>query len=114
MITQGLRTHIARGATITTTEGNRAFLTKLAATPHAIEPDALARTLIPRSSRSLREVGVQRPSPSRDRRNQPGRSPDGQASTSSPMAARTAAASPSIRNSTAIAPAISSTLPCTS
>jgi glyoxylase-like metal-dependent hydrolase (beta-lactamase superfamily II) len=43
----GLRTHMARGATIITTEGNRGFLTKLAATPHAIKPDALARTPIP-------------------------------------------------------------------
>jgi glyoxylase-like metal-dependent hydrolase (beta-lactamase superfamily II) len=39
----GLRAHIARGATIYTTAGNRAFLTKLAATPHAIKPDALSR-----------------------------------------------------------------------
>lgn len=40
----GLRTHIARGATIYTTAGNKAFLAKLATTPHAIKPDALART----------------------------------------------------------------------
>jgi len=39
----GLRTHIAKGATIYTTAGNRAFLTKLASTPHAIKPDALSR-----------------------------------------------------------------------
>jgi glyoxylase-like metal-dependent hydrolase (beta-lactamase superfamily II) len=39
----GLRTHIARGATIFTTAGNRAFLTKLAATPHLIKPDVLSR-----------------------------------------------------------------------
>jgi glyoxylase-like metal-dependent hydrolase (beta-lactamase superfamily II) len=38
----GLRTHIARGATIFTTAGNRAFLTKLATTPHTIKPDALS------------------------------------------------------------------------
>lgn len=39
----GLRTHIASGATIYTTAGNRDFITKLAATPHTIKPDALAR-----------------------------------------------------------------------
>jgi len=43
----GLRTHIARGATIVTTEGNRAFLTKLAAAPHTIKPDTLSRTPVP-------------------------------------------------------------------
>jgi glyoxylase-like metal-dependent hydrolase (beta-lactamase superfamily II) len=40
----GLRTHIAKGATIYTTAGNRAFLAKLATTPHTIKPDALSRT----------------------------------------------------------------------
>ncbi|HMG23520.1 MAG TPA: MBL fold metallo-hydrolase, partial [Kofleriaceae bacterium] len=40
----GLRGYIARGATIYTTAGNRAFVTKLAATPHTIKPDALSRT----------------------------------------------------------------------
>jgi len=40
----GLRSYIARGATIYTTAGNRAFVTKLAATPHTIKPDALSRT----------------------------------------------------------------------
>ncbi len=39
----GLRTHIARGATIFTTEGNRAFVGKLATTPHVIKPDSLSR-----------------------------------------------------------------------
>ena len=39
----GLRAYIARGATIFTTAGNRAFLTKLAATPHVAKPDSLAR-----------------------------------------------------------------------
>jgi glyoxylase-like metal-dependent hydrolase (beta-lactamase superfamily II) len=39
----GLRAHIARGATIYTTAGNRAFLTKLATTPHTIKPDSQAR-----------------------------------------------------------------------
>ena len=40
----GLRAHIARGATIFTTAGNRAFLTKLATAPHVIKPDTLSRT----------------------------------------------------------------------
>lgn len=39
----GLRAYIARGATLYTTAGNRVFLTKLAATPHLIKPDSLAR-----------------------------------------------------------------------
>jgi glyoxylase-like metal-dependent hydrolase (beta-lactamase superfamily II) len=39
----GLRTHIARGATIVTTAGNRAFLTKLATALHTIKPDALSK-----------------------------------------------------------------------
>jgi glyoxylase-like metal-dependent hydrolase (beta-lactamase superfamily II) len=39
----GLRAHIASGATIYTTAGNRDFITKLAAAPHAIKPDALSR-----------------------------------------------------------------------
>jgi len=40
----GLRAHIARGATIFTTAGNRAFLAKLATAPHVIKPDTLSRT----------------------------------------------------------------------
>jgi len=40
----GLRGYIARGATIYTTAGNRAFLAKLATTPHVIKPDTLSRT----------------------------------------------------------------------
>jgi glyoxylase-like metal-dependent hydrolase (beta-lactamase superfamily II) len=43
----GLRAHIARGATIVTTAGNRAFLTKLAAAPHVIKPDTLSRKPVP-------------------------------------------------------------------
>jgi len=39
----GLRAHIASGATIYTTNGNRDFITKLAAAPHVIKPDALSR-----------------------------------------------------------------------
>lgn len=39
----GLRAHIASGATIYTTAGNRDFITKLAAAPHTIKPDALSR-----------------------------------------------------------------------
>jgi glyoxylase-like metal-dependent hydrolase (beta-lactamase superfamily II) len=39
----GLRAFIAAGATIYTTAGNRDFVTKMAATPHVIKPDALAR-----------------------------------------------------------------------
>jgi glyoxylase-like metal-dependent hydrolase (beta-lactamase superfamily II) len=39
----GLRAHIASGATIYTTAGNREFVTKLAATPHVIKPDTLSR-----------------------------------------------------------------------
>src|SRR5262249_35033332 len=39
----GLRTHIARGATIYTTAGNRALLTKVASTVHTIKPDALSK-----------------------------------------------------------------------
>jgi len=39
----GLRTHIASGATIYTTAGNKAFLAKLATTPHIIKPDALSK-----------------------------------------------------------------------
>jgi glyoxylase-like metal-dependent hydrolase (beta-lactamase superfamily II) len=39
----GLRVHIARGATIVTTAGNREFVAKLAAAPHVIKPDALSR-----------------------------------------------------------------------
>src|SRR6185436_19754469 len=39
----GLRTHIARGATIFTTAGNRGYLAKLATTPHTIKPDSQSR-----------------------------------------------------------------------
>jgi glyoxylase-like metal-dependent hydrolase (beta-lactamase superfamily II) len=40
----GLRTHIAAGATIVTTPGNRDFVTKqLVGTPHVIKPDTLSR-----------------------------------------------------------------------
>lgn len=43
----GLRTHIARGATIITTTANRAFVSKLATTAHVIKPDELSRTPAP-------------------------------------------------------------------
>lgn len=43
----GLRTHIARGATIFTTAGNRGFLAKLATTPHTIKPDSQSRAKAP-------------------------------------------------------------------
>lgn len=43
----GLRTHIAKGATIFTTAGNRAFLNKLAAAPHVIKPDTLSKKPVP-------------------------------------------------------------------
>jgi glyoxylase-like metal-dependent hydrolase (beta-lactamase superfamily II) len=39
----GLRGYISRGATIYTTAGNRAFINRLAATPHTIKPDTLSR-----------------------------------------------------------------------
>jgi len=39
----GLRGWIAQGATIVTTPGNKAFIEQLAAAPHTIRPDALAR-----------------------------------------------------------------------
>jgi glyoxylase-like metal-dependent hydrolase (beta-lactamase superfamily II) len=39
----GLRTYIARGATIVTTAGNRDFINKLAKAPHVIKPDSLSR-----------------------------------------------------------------------
>jgi glyoxylase-like metal-dependent hydrolase (beta-lactamase superfamily II) len=39
----GLRTYIARGVTVVTTPGNRAFVERLAAAPHTIRPDLLAR-----------------------------------------------------------------------
>jgi glyoxylase-like metal-dependent hydrolase (beta-lactamase superfamily II) len=39
----GLRAFIAAGATIYTTAGNREFVTKMAAAPHVIKPDTLAR-----------------------------------------------------------------------
>jgi glyoxylase-like metal-dependent hydrolase (beta-lactamase superfamily II) len=39
----GLRTYIAKGVTIVTTPGNRAFVERMAAAPHTIRPDTLAR-----------------------------------------------------------------------
>jgi glyoxylase-like metal-dependent hydrolase (beta-lactamase superfamily II) len=39
----GLRAHIASGATIYTTAGNRDFLAKMATAAHVIKPDALSR-----------------------------------------------------------------------
>ena len=39
----GLRTYIAKGITIVTTPGNKAFVERLAAAPHTIRPDLLAR-----------------------------------------------------------------------
>ena len=39
----GLRTYIAKGITIVTTPGNRAFVERLAKAPHTIRPDLLAR-----------------------------------------------------------------------
>jgi Metallo-beta-lactamase superfamily len=41
--TPGLRAYMAAGATIVTTEGNKTFLERLAAAPHTVRPDALAR-----------------------------------------------------------------------
>jgi glyoxylase-like metal-dependent hydrolase (beta-lactamase superfamily II) len=41
--TPGLRAYMAAGATIVTTQGNKAFLERLAAAPHTVRPDALAR-----------------------------------------------------------------------
>jgi glyoxylase-like metal-dependent hydrolase (beta-lactamase superfamily II) len=41
--TPGLRSYMAAGATIVTTPGNKAFLERLAAAPHTVRPDALAR-----------------------------------------------------------------------
>jgi glyoxylase-like metal-dependent hydrolase (beta-lactamase superfamily II) len=41
--TGGLRTLIASGATIVTTPGNKAFVERVAATPHTLRPDALSR-----------------------------------------------------------------------
>ncbi len=38
----GIRGYIADGATIVSTPGNRAFIEKMAATPHGIKPDALS------------------------------------------------------------------------
>jgi glyoxylase-like metal-dependent hydrolase (beta-lactamase superfamily II) len=43
----GLRSYIARGATIYTTAGNRDFIGKLASAPHVIKPDALSRKPAP-------------------------------------------------------------------
>lgn len=39
----GLRTYVAKGITIVTTPGNKAFVEKLAKTPHTVKPDLLAR-----------------------------------------------------------------------
>jgi glyoxylase-like metal-dependent hydrolase (beta-lactamase superfamily II) len=39
----GLRTYIAKGITIVTTPGNRAFVERLAKAPHTIRPDLLSR-----------------------------------------------------------------------
>jgi glyoxylase-like metal-dependent hydrolase (beta-lactamase superfamily II) len=39
----GLRTYIAKGITIVTTPGNKAFVERLAAAPHTIRPDSLSR-----------------------------------------------------------------------
>lgn len=39
----GIRGYMAEGATIVTTPGNRSFIEKVAATPHTIKPDTLAR-----------------------------------------------------------------------
>jgi len=39
----GLRTYIAKGVTIVTTPGNKAFVERLAAVPHTIRPDRLSR-----------------------------------------------------------------------
>ncbi|PYQ06753.1 MAG: hypothetical protein DMF82_05450 [Acidobacteria bacterium] len=39
----GLRTYIAQGVTVVTTPGNKAFVERLAAAPHTIRPDRLAR-----------------------------------------------------------------------
>jgi glyoxylase-like metal-dependent hydrolase (beta-lactamase superfamily II) len=41
--TGGLRTYIAKGVTIVTTPGNRAFIERLAKVPKTIRPDSLAR-----------------------------------------------------------------------
>ena len=39
----GLRTYVAWGLPIVTTPGNKAFIEKMAATPHTIRPDSLSR-----------------------------------------------------------------------
>jgi hypothetical protein len=39
----GLRTYIAKGITIVTTPGNKAFIERLAKAPHTIKPDSLSR-----------------------------------------------------------------------
>jgi glyoxylase-like metal-dependent hydrolase (beta-lactamase superfamily II) len=39
----GLRTYIARGVSVVTTPGNKAFVEKMAAAPHTIRPDTLQR-----------------------------------------------------------------------
>jgi YD repeat-containing protein len=39
----GIRTYVAKGATISTTPRNKAFIEKMAAAPHTIRPDTLSR-----------------------------------------------------------------------
>lgn len=39
----GLRTYVAKGITVVTTPGNKAFVERLTATPHTIRPDSLSR-----------------------------------------------------------------------
>jgi glyoxylase-like metal-dependent hydrolase (beta-lactamase superfamily II) len=39
----GLRTYIAKGVTVVTTPGNKAFVERMAAAPHTIRPDSLSR-----------------------------------------------------------------------
>jgi glyoxylase-like metal-dependent hydrolase (beta-lactamase superfamily II) len=39
----GLRTYVAKGVTVVTTPGNKAFVEKMAAAPHTIRPDAQER-----------------------------------------------------------------------
>ncbi len=45
--TPGLRAYVATGSTIVTTPGNKVFVERLAATPHTIRPDSLARASRP-------------------------------------------------------------------
>lgn len=41
--TPGLRTYVAAGITVVTTPGNKAFIERLAATPHTIRPDSQSK-----------------------------------------------------------------------